>query len=69
MILLLLVAGTFPLVALALSFYFLRTSKEMPKDLREWKIEISMQIGGTVALVEDILLRGKNKVGELIAQT
>lgn len=43
-------------------FFFLRTSKEMPKNWEEFKIELKMQSAGTTALLEDIFLRYKNKV-------
>ena len=53
-----------PCVAL-LAFYFLRSSKEMPKNWKEFVIELKIQSSGTQGLVEDTIMRFKNKVGEL----
>lgn len=63
----LLVAASVPLGILGIVFFFLRTSKEMPKNFKEFQIEASMQIGGAAALVEDTFLRFKNKVGEFLS--
>lgn len=61
----LLAASLVPLGALGVVFFFLRTSKDMPKNYKEFKIEVNMQIGGAVALVEDMILRFKNKTGRI----
>lgn len=59
------VALMLPPVAVAfLAFYFLRSSKEMPKNWREFVLELKMQASGTQGLVEDTFMRLLNKVGE-----
>lgn len=45
-------------------FYFLRSSKEMPKNWREFVIEMKIQASGTQGLTEDTVMRYWNKVGE-----
>lgn len=56
-----------PPVAVAfLVFYFLRSSKEMPKNYRELVLELKIQASGTQGLIEDTLMRFWNRVGELI---
>lgn len=58
-----------PPVAVALVvFYFLRSSKEMPKNWREFKLELKIQASGTQGLAEDTVMRIKNKVGEFSNQ-
>ena len=52
-------------VILFVTFFFLRTQKDMPKNWDEFVIEFKMQAGGTQALIEDTFLRYKNKVGKL----
>ncbi|CAG9809471.1 unnamed protein product [Chironomus riparius] len=49
-------------VILFITFFFLRTQKDMPKNWEEFVIEFKMQAGGTQALIEDTFLRYKNKV-------
>lgn len=46
-------------------FYFMKSSKEMPKNMKELWIELQVQHSGTQGLVEDLLFRSRNKVGEL----
>jgi hypothetical protein len=55
-----------PPVALVFAvFYFLRSSKEMPKNWREFVIELKIQASGTQGLTEDTIMRIWNKVGKL----
>lgn len=54
-----------PLLAF-LCFYFLRSSKEMPKNWRELVIELKIQASGAIGMGEDTILRFKNKVGEFL---
>jgi hypothetical protein len=54
-----------PIAAVFLVFYFLRSSKEMPKNWREFVIELKIQASGTQGLAEDTIMRYWNKVGEL----
>ena len=51
-------------VILFITFFFLRTSKDMPKNWEEFVIEFKMQASGAQALMEDTFLRYKNKVGK-----
>lgn len=54
-----------PPVALVFAvFYFLRSSKEMPKNWREFVIELKIQASGTQGLTEDTIMRIWNKVGK-----
>lgn len=55
-----------PVLMAIMAFYFLRSSKDMPKNWRELVIELKMQACGAQGLGEDILLRFRNKVGKLI---
>lgn len=66
MILFLLAAAVSGAVAAALfGFFFMRSSKNMPKEWRQWKTEILWQINGFTSLFEDHLLRRTNVVGKL----
>lgn len=58
--------GTSTLIALVgfFAFYFTRSSKDMPKSLSELKSEIYWQYHGVRGLVEDSILKRKNRVGE-----
>lgn len=58
---LLVFAGVAVLIWL-LIFFFMKSSKEMPKNWAQLVSEVRMQNCGTAALVEDVLLRGANKV-------
>jgi len=49
-----------------LAFYFTRSSKEMPKSFSELKSEIYWQYHGMRGLVEDTILKPKNRVGKCI---
>lgn len=46
------------------AFYFTRSSKSMPKSFSELKSEIYWQYHGIRGLVEDTILKSKNRVGE-----
>jgi hypothetical protein len=52
-----------PMAVLFLVFYFLRSSKEMPKNWREFVLEMKIQAAGTQGLTEDTVMRFRNKVG------
>ncbi|CAO1433351.1 unnamed protein product [Diamesa serratosioi] len=43
-------------------FYFMKSSKEMPKNWKELWIELQVQHSGTQGLIEDLLFRSRNKV-------
>lgn len=45
--------------------YFLRSSKEMPKNGRDIVIEAKFQVYGVTGFLEDVVMRWWNKVGEL----
>lgn len=45
-------------------FYFMKSSKEMPKNMKELWIELQVQHSGTQGLIEDLLFRARNKVGK-----
>lgn len=47
-----------------LIFFFMKSSKEMPKNWSQFVSEMKVQQCGFVGIVEDILLRGSNKVSE-----
>ncbi|KAG5672998.1 hypothetical protein PVAND_003079 [Polypedilum vanderplanki] len=51
-----------PLPIAFVIFYFLRSSKEMPKTWREFVSELKMQGSGAMGLLEDTFMRFKNKV-------
>lgn len=53
-----------PMAAVFFLFYFLRSSKEMPKNWREFVLELKIQASGTQGLAEDTFMRLWNKVGE-----
>uniref|UniRef100_U5ESL3 Putative dehydrogenase with different specificities related to short-chain alcohol dehydrogenase n=1 Tax=Corethrella appendiculata TaxID=1370023 RepID=U5ESL3_9DIPT len=53
---------SFTLVLIFLIFFFMRSTKEMPKNWSQFKSEIKLILLGTVALAEDILLRKYNKI-------
>jgi hypothetical protein len=53
-----------PLPIAFVVFYFLRSSKDMPKTWREFVCELKVQLSGTIGLAEDIVFRFGNKVGE-----
>lgn len=52
-------------VAALFGFFFMRSSKNMPKEWRQWRTEIQWQINGFTSLVEDHLLRRTNVVGKI----
>lgn len=52
------------LIILLLVTYFMRSSQEMPKNLQQLLSECRVQIGGALALTEDMLMRSRNKVGK-----
>ena len=58
------IAALFSLI-FAFILYYNRSTKEMPKNRREMKVEIWYQIYGILGFVEDLALRFQNKVGEL----
>lgn len=60
---LLLIPPALGAVAFAI-FYFMKSSKEMPKNMKELWIELQVQHSGTQGLIEDLLFRTRNKVGE-----
>lgn len=45
------------------AFYFTKSSKEMPKNWRQFKSEILWQYLGVRGLIEDYWLRKYNRVG------
>lgn len=53
-----------PIAVVFFVFYFLRSSKEMPKNWREFVLELKIQASGTQGLAEDTFMRPWNKVGE-----
>ena len=53
-----------PVAVLFLVFYLLRSTKEMPKNWKEFVLEVKMQASGTQGLAEDLIMRYWNKVGE-----
>lgn len=53
-----------PIVVLFCLYYFLRSTKEMPKNWREFVIELKIQSSGAQGLLEDTLMRFHNKVGK-----
>lgn len=48
------------------AFYVGRSSKQMPKNWRQFKSEILWQYLGVRGLIEDYYLRKHNRVGELL---
>lgn len=56
-----------PVAVVFLVFYFLRSSKEMPKNWREFIVEMKIQMSGTQGLAEDTIMRFRNRVGETFA--
>lgn len=42
----------------------MRSSQEMPKNLQQLISECRVQIGGALALTEDMLMRSRNRVGK-----
>jgi hypothetical protein len=52
------------LVLAALVFYFSKSSKEMPKNWKEFVIECKVQYCGISGVIEDIILRRRNRIGE-----
>ena len=52
------------LVVIVLGFYFFKSSKEMPKNWYEWKTEFRLQYVGITGLVQDIILKERNHIGE-----
>lgn len=58
-----------PLLALAIFLlYYMRSSKETPKNWREFVVEAKFQIHGVVGFSEDVFMRCFNKVGEFAAE-
>lgn len=53
-----------PVAVVFFVFYFLRSSKEMPKTWREFVLEMKMQASGTQGLAEDSFMRFRNRVGK-----
>lgn len=53
-----------PMAIIFLAFYFLRSSKEFPKNWRELLVEFKIQASGTQGLTEDTIMRFWNRVGE-----
>lgn len=51
---------------LAFVIYFLRSSKEMPRNKIELIVEAKFQVYGVIGFFEDVFMRPWNKVGELI---
>jgi hypothetical protein len=49
---------------LAFVIYFLRSSKEMPKNKFELIVEAKFQVYGVIGFFEDVFMRPWNKVGE-----
>jgi predicted PurR-regulated permease PerM len=45
-------------------FFMMRSTKEMPTNIQDFIAEVKVQLGGGVALTEDILMRSINKVGK-----
>lgn len=58
-----------PIAVVFFMFYFLRSSKEMPKNWREFVLEMKIQASGTQGLAEDTIMRFWNKVGEYVSVT
>lgn len=52
-----------PVAVVFFVFYFLRSSKEMPKNWREFVLEMKIQASGTQGLAEDTFMRFRNRVG------
>jgi NAD(P)-dependent dehydrogenase (short-subunit alcohol dehydrogenase family) len=55
-------------IVLGLLFYFCKSSKEMPKNWREFVVECKVQYAGATGIVEDIALRRRNRI-ELYKQS
>ena len=55
-----------PIAVAFLCFYFLRSSKEMPKNWRALLVELKIQASGAIGLGEDTVLRFRNKVGKFM---
>ena len=51
-------------LGLLFMFFFLRSSKEMPKTWKELELELKFQFHGLIGYYEDVLTSFKNKVGE-----
>lgn len=54
-------------VALAIAvliFFFMKSSKEMPKNWSQFVSELKVQHCGFVGIMEDLFLRGANKVSK-----
>uniref|UniRef100_A0A182W1V0 Uncharacterized protein n=1 Tax=Anopheles minimus TaxID=112268 RepID=A0A182W1V0_9DIPT len=43
-------------------FFFMKSSKEMPKNWTQFVCEVRMQICGFQALLDDFIMRPRNKV-------
>lgn len=57
--------------SLALAFfmlYYMRSSKETPKNWRELIIEAKFQLHGAAGFIEDVFMRCFNKIGEFAAR-
>lgn len=59
-----LIISVIVLLVLIFVLYYLRSSKEAPKNWREFAIELRYQVHGLTGYFEDILLRCFNKVGK-----
>lgn len=53
-----------PVAVLFFVYYFLRSTKEMPKNWREFVVELKIQGSGAQGLLEDTVMRFHNKVGK-----
>lgn len=51
-----------PLVLAIVGFYFFKSSKEMPKTWFEWKTELRLQAIGVTGLVQDFMLKDRDRV-------
>lgn len=51
------------LAAIVFGFVFMRSSKKMPSEWRQFKTEVLWQINGFSSLIEDHVMRRSNKVG------
>lgn len=52
------------LVFAVLIFFFMKSSKDLPKNWSQLVSEVRVQACGFIGIVEDIVLRRKNKVGK-----
>lgn len=64
MIFLLFTAASAVGIALAV-FWTMRSTKDFPRNLSQWRIELVYQWMGFVGVVDDIHNRNRNRIGEL----